>query len=68
MIPNIFHWLALAVSTLVPPIITGIMPGQNPYPVFIFFGLYGFLGLAHVFRYLRESDGFTYSEIIKSFK
>jgi hypothetical protein len=61
MIPNIVHWLALAFSTLIPPLITGAMPGHNPYPIFLFFGLYSFIGFIHVFRYLRESDGYTYN-------
>jgi hypothetical protein len=53
LIPNIVHWLALALSTLIPPVITGIMPKNNAYPVFLFFGLYGLLSLLHVFRYLK---------------
>jgi len=68
MLPNIFHWIALALSTLIPPIVSKAMPNNNPYPVFIFFGLYGLLSLIHIFRYLRESDGLSYNEIIKSFK
>jgi MFS family permease len=68
LVPNIVNWIALSISTLVPPIIAGIMPDNNPYPVFIFFGMYGFFGLIHVWRVLRESDGHTYLEIIRSFK
>lgn len=44
------------------------MPDNNPYPVFLFFGIYGLLALIHVFKTLRESDGRTYDEIIASFK
>lgn len=62
-IPNITHWLALAASTLIPPLVTGAI--GNPYPVFIFFGLYSFIGFAHIFRHLKESDGYTYNQIIK---
>lgn len=51
--PNILHWLSLSISTLVPPIVAGMMPNNNSYPVFIFFGLYCLFGFAHVFRYLR---------------
>ena len=58
--PNIAHWLALAISTLVPPVIYGIMPHNNAYPVFLFFGLYGFIGAVHVFSTLKESDGKLY--------
>jgi hypothetical protein len=68
LLPNIFHWVALALSTLIPPLVMKVMPHHNPYPVFIFFGLYGFLSLIHLMRYLRESDGLTYKEIIKSFR
>jgi MFS family permease len=68
LLPNIMHWLALAISTLIPPAITGIMPNSNPYPVFIFFGIYGFISMIHVFKSMRESDGKTYNEIINSFK
>ena len=58
---NIMSWSALAVSTLVPPLITGIMPDNNPFPVFIFFGLYGIIGFVHVRVKLKESDGFSYN-------
>jgi MFS family permease len=67
-VPNVIHWLALAISTLVPPVITGIMPNNNAYPVFIFFGIYGLLSFIHVFSQMKESDGKSYNEIIKSFK
>lgn len=59
--PNIVHWLALAISTLVPPVVTGIMPHNNAYPVFLFFGLYGFIGVVHVFSTMKESDGKSYN-------
>jgi len=62
------NWIALAISTLVPPLISGSMPDNNPYPVFIFFGLYGIIGFVRVRLKLKESDGFSYNEIIKSFK
>lgn len=68
LVPNVVHWLALAISTLVPPVITGIMPGNNAYPVFLFFGVYGIIGFIHVFKTMKESDGKSYNEIIKSFK
>jgi len=67
LMPNIFHWIALALSTLIPPLVMKVMPDNNPYPVFLFFGIYGLLSLIPVVRYLRESDGLTYKEIIKSF-
>ena len=64
LVPNIVHWLFLSISTLVPPVIAGIMPGNNAYPVFIFFGLYSLFGMIHVFATLKESEGKTYDEII----
>lgn len=65
---NIAHWLSMAISTLVPPLITGSMPDGNPYPVFLFFAFYGIISFIHIFRYLRESDGKTFAEIISSYK
>lgn len=65
---NILHWITVALCMLVPPLVSGIMPNNNPYPVFIFFGLYGFLGFAHVRWTLRESNGLTFKQIIQSFK
>jgi hypothetical protein len=64
---NILHWFTLAICMLVPPLISGINNG-NPYPVFIFFGLYSFIGFVHVRWTLRESDGLSYRQIIHSFK
>jgi MFS family permease len=53
LLSNIIHWLALALSTLIPPIVGGMMPDTNPYLIFLFFGLYGFLSFIHIFKYLR---------------
>jgi len=64
LLANIMNWIALAISTLIPPLVTGAMPNNNSYPVFIFFGLYGLIGFVHVKCKLRESDGFTYRQII----
>ena len=68
LIPNIIHWIALAIATLVPPLVAGAMPNNNSYPVFLFFGFYGLISFFHIFRHLRESDGKSYNEIIESFK
>lgn len=68
IIPNIVHWTALALEILIPPLIAGKMPNNNAYPVFFFFGIYGIFGFIHVFRCLRQTDGLTYNEIIKSYK
>jgi hypothetical protein len=64
LIPNLVHWLGLAIATLVPPLIAGAMPNNNTYPIFIFFGIYGIFAFTHVFNSLKESDGKTYNEII----
>lgn len=61
LIPNIIHWLGLSITTLIPPLVTGAMPHNNPYPVFIVLGVYGLLSFIHVFRDLKESDGKTYN-------
>lgn len=66
-IPNIVHWTALGLEILIPPLIAGAMPRNNAYPVFYFFGGYGLISFIHVFRCLRETDGLTYNQIIKSF-
>lgn len=65
---NILHWLSLSFSMLVPPLVSSFMPRSNPYPVFIFFGVYGIIGFIHVRSTLRESNNRTYKEIIDSFK
>ena len=65
---NILHWLSLSFSMLVPPLVSSFMPRSNPYPVFIFFGVYGIMGFIHVRSTLRESNNRTYKEIIDSFK
>ena len=65
---NILHWLTLAFSMLIPPLVSSFMPKNNPWPVFIFFGVYGFIGLIHVRMVLKETNGLTYKQIIESFK
>ena len=65
---NILHWLSLAFSMLVPPLVSSVMPGNNPYPVFVFFGIYGLIGFVHVRSTLKETNGLTYKQIIESFK
>lgn len=65
---NVLHWFSIAFVMLIPPLVASFMPGNNPYPCFIFFGIYGFIGFAHVRSTLRESDGRTYKEIIEDFR
>jgi hypothetical protein len=62
------HWVALALSTLIPPLVTRGIVHNDPYLVFLFFGLYGIIGFVHVKFKLRESDGYTYNQILASFK
>ena len=50
---NVLHWLSIAITMLIPPLVAGIMPENNPYPVFIFFGIYGLLGFIHIKMTLR---------------
>ena len=64
---NMAQWLSLSVSLLVPPIVSGIMPDNNPYPVFFFFAAYGFVSFIHIYSTLKESDGKSYDEIIQSY-
>lgn len=64
---NILHWVTLALCMLVPPLVSGFNKG-NPFPVFIFFGIYGIIGFIHVRFTLRESNGLNYKQIIQSFK
>ena len=53
LLPNIMHWVALAISTLIPPLVTAALPHNNSYPVFFFFGIYGIVGFMHVKFKLR---------------
>lgn len=64
---NIVHWITLAIVLLIPPLVQGFNNG-NPFPVFIFLGMYCFIGFLHVRATIRESNGLKYKEIIKSFK
>jgi hypothetical protein len=68
MLPNAMHWLTLAIANLVPPLVSKAMPHNNPYPVFIFFALYNTFAYIHISMCLRETDGKTYMQIVKSFK
>jgi hypothetical protein len=65
---NVMHWLSIAIAMLIPPLVASFMPKNNSWPVFVFFGLYSFVGFLHVRSTLKESDGKTYKEIIESFK
>jgi hypothetical protein len=58
--PNILNWIALTLVTSVPPIIVGIMPDNNAYPLFFFFGGYSIIASIVVFTFMRESKGLTF--------
>jgi MFS family permease len=64
---NIFYWISLAICLLVPPLVSGAN-NTNPFPVFIFFGIYSLISFAHVRLTMRESNGLSYKQIIQSFK
>lgn len=58
--PNIISWISLTIVVSVPPIIVGIMPDHNAYPLFFFFGLYGAVGFVYLLFKMVESKGRTY--------
>ena len=53
MIPNILGWVGLAIVTTIPPLIVGAMPGNNAYPLFIFFGYYGIVAYILLQIYMK---------------
>ncbi len=53
MIPNILGWIGLSIVTSVPPLIVGIMPENNAYPLFFFFGGYGIFAVIILFIYMK---------------
>jgi len=60
LFPNIMGWIATSIVTSVPPIIVGIMPNNNAYPLFLFFGVYSIFGLVVLAMKMVESKGRTY--------
>lgn len=67
MIPNIIGWTATAMVTSIPPLVVGVMPNGNAYPLFIFFGAYGIFAYVVLHFFMVESKGRTYEQIIDSF-
>ena len=61
-----FTWIALAVTTLIPPVVMEKMNG-NAYPLFLFFGVYTTLSFFYMLAGLVESKGKKYKEIIEKF-
>ena len=57
---NVPGWIATSITITVPPIIKAAMPGNNTYPLFFFFGLYGIFGSYVLYKYLPETKGKTY--------
>ena len=45
-------WVALSITAIIPPIIIERMPGNNPYPIFFFFGGYTMISLIYMWFYL----------------
>ena len=58
-----FTWIALAITTLIPPVVIEKMNG-NAYPLFLFFGVYTALSFFYMLAGLVESKGRKYKEII----
>lgn len=54
---NIAQWFALSISTLLPPFVMYLMPNNNPYPIFIFFGLYCLMAIFYLHKKLVETKG-----------
>jgi hypothetical protein len=52
-IPNTLGWLGLAIVTSVPPIVVGVMPENNAYHLFLFFGGYGIFASIILLIYMR---------------
>ncbi len=57
---NVIGWIATWIVTTVPPIIKGIMPGNNTYPCFFFFGTCGIIGTTYAYFKMVESKGRSY--------
>jgi len=60
MIPNIIGWIATAMVTTIPPLVVGAMPNGNAYPLFIFFGVYGFSSYFPLQFFMVESKDKSY--------
>lgn len=67
MIPNIIGWICISIVTSIPPLVVGLMPDNNAYPLFLFFGGYGIFALFILKIWMKESKGLTYEQIIESF-
>jgi MFS family permease len=61
---NVPGWIATSIVVSCPPIISGAMDG-SVYPVFFFFGAYGIFGTFGLYKWLVETKGKTYEQIIK---
>lgn len=62
---NIPGWIATSVVVTCPPIISAAMPNGNSYPLFFFFGAYGIFASIVLYKWLVETKGKTYEQIIK---
>ena len=60
---NVFTWITMALTTLVPPIIINAMHG-NAWVFFMFFGVYITLSLIYMFNSLVETRGKKYLDFI----
>jgi hypothetical protein len=64
---NVPGWIATSIVVTCPPIIAGDMPNGNVYPLFFFFAAYGIFASIVLYKYLVETKGKTYEQIIKEF-
>lgn len=64
---NVPGWIATSIVVSCPPIVKAAMPDGNVYPIFLFFGVYGIFGTIVLYKWLVETKGKTYEQIIKEF-
>jgi hypothetical protein len=50
---NVFHWITLCATQLLPPLVSKNMYHSNPYPIFYCYGAYGILCMFHIYPKLR---------------
>lgn len=59
-------WVALSLTTLIPPIVIKAMDG-NAYPLFLFFGVYCALSFPYMYAGMVETKGLKYQNFIGKF-
>lgn len=56
-------WVALFLTTLIPPIVNEKV--GSPYPLFAFFGIYTTISVVYMYTSMVESKGRKYIDIIR---